>query len=244
MTEKQIPTVTSVSRAIDILNALGAEDMKSIRELSNDLDITKSTIHRLLQTLEVKGMVKKDSTTEKYGLGYNVLELGKNLVESNVIRNVAHSFMLGLSDETGDTVQLALVENDEILIIEKIDGMNEIRVFAQAGQKYPITYGSFGKIFMSSKNDKEMRELLKDIENNESIIKEIIEIKNSKVAVGIDTPIRGAISLATPIFDSADEIIAAISVAGVKTEEKMNNLEQLEDVIREYGVKISKALSQ
>lgn len=244
MAEKEAATVTSVSRAIDILNALGAEDMKSIRELSHDLNITKSTIHRLLQTLEVKGMVKKDPTTEKYGLGYNVLELGKNLVESNVIRNVAYSYMEKLSDETGDTVQLALVENDEILIIDTIEGMNEIRVFAQAGQKYPITYGSFGKVFMSSKNDEELREVLKESEGNEKIVKEITEIRKTRVAVGVDTPIRGAVSLATPIVDSDDKIIAAISVAGVKTEEKMNDLTQLEDIIRKYGVKISKALNQ
>src|SRR5699024_12507632 len=113
MAEKEAATVTSVSRAIDILNALGAEDMKSIRELSHDLNITKSTLHRILQTLEVKGMVKKDPTTEKNGLGYNVLELDKNLVESNVIRKVAYADMEKRSDETEHTDQRPLVENAE-----------------------------------------------------------------------------------------------------------------------------------
>src|SRR5699024_11599692 len=92
------------------------------------------------------------------------------------------SYMEKLSDETGDTVQLALVENDEILIIDTIEGMNEIRVFAQAGQKYPITYGSFGKVFMSSTHDEELRAVLKESEGNETIEKEITEIRKTRVA--------------------------------------------------------------
>ena len=56
----------SVDKAIDILVALGHSYNKTIRELSQELGIDKSTIHRILQTLESRGLVKKNNITDKF----------------------------------------------------------------------------------------------------------------------------------------------------------------------------------
>ncbi|MFD1066008.1 IclR family transcriptional regulator [Oceanobacillus locisalsi] len=249
--EKQT-TVSSVDKAIDILIALGQSDIKTIRELGQQLDITKSTLHRLLQTLESRGLVKKDITTDKYSLGYKILELSSNLKKENEIRELAIGQMEELSRLTGDTVQLAILENNEIIIIETVEGTNTLRVFAQPGQKYPITYGNFGKVFLAYQSTSNIvnhinaTPLLKyasaTITDQEKFIDEVNEVKKNNISVGIDDPIEGAISMAAPITDSNNNIVASLSIAGVKTQQKISEIEKFKMYIMDYADKISNEL--
>ncbi len=243
MNDKEVKkqTITAVDRAIDVLSALGIGQNRTIRDLGNELDITKSTLHRLLQTLEYRGLVKKDAVTEKYALGYKILELAADLKKDHEIREIAYSHMQTLSEEHGDTVQLAILENEEIVIVETVDGTNDLRVFAQPGQKYPVTYGNFGRVFLSGYSDEKIKELISSMPKNEAdkFLEEVSEVRKNKAAVGIDTPIEGAVSIAVPILNSRDEIVASLSLAGVKTQVKTEKIDQIKISVIETGGKIS-----
>lgn len=244
--------VSSVDRAIDILTALGEGNNNTIRELGQRLDITKSTLHRILQTLENRGLVKKDQMSEKYSLGYKILELSANLKRENEIRDLAISHMEELSILIGDTVQLAILENDEIIIIETVEGTSALRVFAQPGQKYPITYGNFGKVFLAYQSSSSILDHIHSyplieyasasITDEDEFIEEVNKVKRNLVSIGIDDPIEGAISMAVPIVDVNDRIVASLSIAGVKTQQKLEDKEKLKEIIKTYGEKISNEL--
>ena len=250
--KEKVSMVSSVDKAIDILLVLGETDNKTIRELGQQLDITKSTLHRILQTLEVRGLVKKNNLTEKYALGYKILELGSHLKLQNEIRELAITHMEGLRDRIGDTVQLAILEDDEIMIIETVEGTNALRVFAQPGQKYPITYGNFGKVFLAYQTPSNVLHHIKNnplkkyasasIVEEEKFIIKVNEVRETKISISVDDPIEGAFSMAVPIVKRNGDIVASLAIAGVKTQENLDNIDQLQDIIKEYAERISNEL--
>ncbi|MCD8874085.1 IclR family transcriptional regulator [Mammaliicoccus sciuri] len=253
MTEKN--TISSIEKAVDILEILSRENNKSIRSLGEDLGITKSTLHRILKTLEIRGLVRKDSSTEKYTLGYKILELSTHLSLQNDLRNIALEHMKKLADATNETVQLAVIDHENILVIETVEGYGQLRVYAKAGEKYPITYGNFGKVFLSKENDLDniskwiekyplQQYASKSIMDQKEYIKHIKEVKENKISIGIDDPIEGAISIAVPIENKWGDIIAVLAIAGVKTEDKLNNLDELMTQVKQYGVKITQELGK
>ncbi|WP_285398738.1 IclR family transcriptional regulator [Lysinibacillus sp. fls2-241-R2A-57] len=248
MGEIKTSTVSSVEKAIDILLALQSENKKSIRELGEELNISKSALHRTLQTLESRGLVRQDGVTEKYALGYKILELSESLQKDIEIRKLAYEDMEELRDLIGDTVQLSIIDNDSILIIETIDGTNALRVFSRAGKRHPITYGNIGKVFLSQKSPKEISKYLekapliqyasKSIMDAEVFLEKIKEVKRKGISTSVDDPMEGAFGIAVPICNSHGEIIAVLSISGVKRFQN-EGLIKLENLAKLYAAKIS-----
>lgn len=248
-TEDKQTQQTSLDKAIDILSLLGQEDNKTIRELSDELNLAKSTIHRVLQILERRGLVKKNRYSEKYKLGYKILEFSSRMKNQEEIRELAIEYMKQLSTITGDTVQLAtLTPEQRVIIIETVEGTNDLRVFARPGQTYPLTYGNFGKVFLSSMTLAEIKKQLKEhplkaygsgsILDEERFIAEVDVVRQNHLAISSDDPIDGALTIAVPIVNSYNEMIAAISIAGVKTHYKMSHIEELKEAIKNFADKI------
>lgn len=244
--------LTTLDSAIDVLLALDSENSKSIRELGQELDVSKSTLHRILQTFEYRGLIKQDSNTMKYSLGLMILELGKGLKETNELRKIAYPLMEQLRDKTGETIQLAIQQDDKIVILENIDGTNLYRLFSQSGTTFPLTYGNFGKIFLSRMDMKYIISIMEkhplkkyspaSIIDPELFLKKISEVKSEGVCIGIDDPTEGAYSIICPIFNHRGETVAAISVAGVKTSNALENIHQTEQVIRKTALSISRKI--
>ncbi|MFJ7971540.1 IclR family transcriptional regulator [Psychrobacillus sp. NPDC096389] len=244
--------LTTLDSAIDVLLALDSENSKSIRELGQELDVSKSTLHRILQTFENRGLIKQDLNTMKYSLGLMILELGKGLKETNELRKIAYPLMEQLRDETGETIQLAIQEEDKIVILENIDGTNLYRLFSQSGMTFPLTYGNFGKIFLSRMDTKEILSIMEkhplkkyspqSIIDPELFLKKISEVKNAGICIGVDDPTEGAYSIICPIVNHRGETVAAISVAGVKTSIALENIKETEQLIRKTALSISRKI--
>lgn len=248
-TKNEAQKSSTLDNAIDILLTLGSQNSKSIRELGEELGIPKSSLHRILQTFENRGFVKQDDKTLKYSIGYAILELGTGLKATNELRNVAYKVMEKLRDMTGETVQLAIQENEKIVILETIEGTKELRLFSQAGKTYPLTYGNFGKIFLSEKSQAEILSLVdkyplekyaaNSIVDRGLYVKRVAEVREEGISLGIDDPIDGAYSIAAPIFNHRKEIIASIAIAGGKMTLDAENIAMIEKLVRESALALS-----
>ncbi|MFE4708845.1 IclR family transcriptional regulator [Peribacillus simplex] len=247
---KNSTTISSVEKAIDILLALQSKNNKSIRELGEELNISKSALHRTLQTLESRGFVKQDQLSEKYSLGYKILELSASLKKDIEIRNLAYEHMEELRNLVGDTIQLAILNGESILIIETVDGTNDLRVFSQAGEKYPITYGNFGRVFLSQFSTEEVKRYIKKYPLKRYASKSIVDeaifleklktVKDLGLSTSIDDPIEGAFSMAAPIYDFQGNIVASLAISGVKRFQSEKSPIELEKLTKLYAAKISK----
>ncbi|WP_330232269.1 IclR family transcriptional regulator [Nocardia sp. NBC_00508] len=138
----------SLLRALTILVALG-EDSKSLDELAVQLGVHKSTVLRLLQTMESERFVTHDST-HRYVLGSRTFELANQALEQRDIRTVARPHLSALNSTTGQTIHLATYESGEAIYIDKLDAIESMRMYSRIGRPAPLHCTAVGKVLVSS----------------------------------------------------------------------------------------------
>lgn len=233
---KESTTVQSVDRALIIMDILQQNaNGLGITELSSRMGLAKSTIHRMLTSLKNKGYVKQDPVTERYQLGLKLIELGSIVSQSLEIRSIAKPYMDQLVQETGETSHLVVLEDFEIIYIEKIESPYTIRMYSTIGKRAPLYCTGAGKAILSHLSEQEItkylveKELIKYTEktiiNKDLLLEELTNIKQKGYSVDDEEHELGIQCVAAPILDHNNNVVAGLSVAGPlmrMTEEKMN----------------------
>ncbi|MGH3095616.1 MAG: IclR family transcriptional regulator [Streptosporangiales bacterium] len=141
----------SVHKAADVLAALAeSRGNLSARELSDSIQLPRSTVQRLLQALEDTGLVRQESATRKYGLGPRTLELGMAYLARVDVRSEALPHMTGLRDELGETIELAMRVGSSRVYIAQLEARAELKAKADPGRLYPLWAGAAGRVLLAS----------------------------------------------------------------------------------------------
>ena len=158
-------TVKSVERAMEILSALGqGKPQQSLSQLSQSLSLPKTTVHRLIATLEEGGFVKQDPTTRCYGLGSKILELAGALLKQIDLRTVAYPYLEELALATRQTVSLAILEGTDLVYLENFSRGAVFQQPAQIGLRLPAFCRGLGKAILAFLPDSKQQELLEKID--------------------------------------------------------------------------------
>ena len=119
-----MPAVTlTVKKAMDILDCLGkAAHPLAAREIGHALDLPRSTVYRLLTTLEAGGYVSQDpGSSDKYRLGFKITELASSLLNSIDLRQQAGPYLKELRDIAQETVHLVVMDRGQVAYIDKVE---------------------------------------------------------------------------------------------------------------------------
>ena len=153
----------TVVRSMDILNLFidhAALTFQEIIELSN---IPKTSVYRMLISLEEMGFVVKGNDT-KYRLGLLFLTFG-NLVSSRLdIRQLALPIMQDLHKELKEAINLIVREGDEAIYIEKVDNYQKVRLYTSIGRRSPFYAGACSRVLLSFLPDNEIATYLENVE--------------------------------------------------------------------------------
>ncbi|WP_235426948.1 IclR family transcriptional regulator [Cohnella kolymensis] len=151
---KENESLRTVQRALDILNCFSLEQPElSLTEISNQINLAKSTTTRLLATLEHNQMISKNSSTLKYKLGQRLYYLGYITGKSTKIREAAKPVMDQLRDLIKETVNLYVLENDYRVCFEQSEGLESIRHSAKIGEPIPLWDGASGHVLLAYQDD-------------------------------------------------------------------------------------------
>ncbi|MEY2191973.1 IclR family transcriptional regulator [Neobacillus sp. BF23-41] len=246
--------VQSLERALTILNKLSEyPDGIQITRLSEQVGLTKSTIHRLLATLSSMNYVVKDEETDKYKLGLQVLFLSRNLLNNSDIVTVSKPFLEKLSQEVNETVHLCIEDRGEVVYIDKIESTQTIRMYSRIGSRAPMYCTGVGKILLSDKNQDEFNELISNINfipktpstitSKVEFIEEIEKVKSQGYA--LDNAENEVVlrCIAAPIFDHKGKIIASFSISGPSNRVTMDLInDTLIEKMKQYSIAISRNL--
>lgn len=249
--KKPFNLVKSVNRSFDIISLLSnSETHLGVTEISERLTLPKSTVSRLLSTLYYRKIVQKDEETKKYYLGLKLFELGSKIFNELDLRKIVKPFLEDLSREINETVHLVVEDNGEVLYIEKIESNHGLRQYSQIGKRGPLYCTGVGKAFLSTKNNDEIDNILKDIKllpytdktitDVEVLKKEIKKIKKNGYAVDDEEINEGVKCIAAPIFNYTGSSIGAISVSGPTF--RMDNVKEKASKIVNTAKKISQQL--
>ncbi|RDI49626.1 IclR family transcriptional regulator [Nocardia mexicana] len=137
----------SLQRALVILTELG-EDQKTLDQLATRLGVHKSTVLRLLQTMEAQRFVTHDAD-HRYSLGARLFELANRSLERRDVRTVARRHLERLNADTGQTVHLATYESGEAIYIDKLDAIQSVRMYSRVGRPAPLHCTAVGKVLVA-----------------------------------------------------------------------------------------------
>lgn len=124
--EERKQTVRAVERALDILMCFTKKSDLGLTEIAAEIGLHKSTVHRLLATLEEKGFVIRNTATDKYHLGLKIWELSANLSQNDDPAALLLPLMERLRDRLGETVSLYLRDGTDRLRIQAVQSNQAI----------------------------------------------------------------------------------------------------------------------
>jgi DNA-binding IclR family transcriptional regulator len=151
----------TVERALDILETfVGSKSPLGITEISQRVELNKSTTYRILQALLKRGYVHQDSKTNKYQLSHMILRISGTILNENKLREVTRGYLIELSQKTYQTAQLSILENKEIVIIDQTEGKDILRLALKVGQRGPLHCTASGKAILAFLNRDEFKNIL------------------------------------------------------------------------------------
>lgn len=241
-------TVRAVERALDILLCFTKNRELALTEISSQIGLHKSTVHRLIATLEDKGFVIRDSRTDKYRLGMKIWELSTHLSNSDDPAVLLLPAMESLRDRLGETVSLYLRDGAERIRIQAVQSNQAVRRVAQVGARLPLWVGASSKVLVAFAPPASQESLLGSPDWPKSVDKkqyrrQLDEIVRKGYAISIEERESGAAAVAVPIMDRTGRIAAALSVSGPVSRLSEETLEAyaplLKEAARDMGLMIS-----
>lgn len=223
-----------MERAIKILEHL-CRGPASLSELSRELGLHKSTAFGLLQTLARHGYVHQEVKTGRYRLGYRVLALSGAFLEHCDLREIAAPYLEQLVNEHGETVHLVVMDDGQVVYVDKIDSPQSIRMVSRIGRRLPAHCTGVGKAILAYLPEEKVRAIVEKrglprftantITTWEGLVAELARIRAEGVAYDREEIEEGLRCVAVPLIGYGGQPVGAISVSGPvwrMTEEKMS----------------------
>ena len=154
--------IHAIDRAMRILNCFGFDHHElSVSKIGTMTGLHRSTTHRILMALEYHELVKQNPDTSKYFLGIKLFRLGHRAVSQLNLREVYRAFLPRLMNDIKENVHLAILDDDQVLYLDKVEGPHALRVPSRVGRHIP-TYGtSLGEAMLSCLDDDEVNTILR-----------------------------------------------------------------------------------
>ena len=212
-------SIKSVEKLLRILNCFSLDKKEwSIKELHEETGFNKSTIYRLLVTLEQHGYMEQNPVNQKYYLGFRFFHLGSIVQNSMDLRQAALPVMKRLAEETKETIELNIIDQNQRICIEKVDSPETVRNFVRVGERNPLHLGASGKILLAHLDKESQRDILRqyglDEATQDSLLQELDEIRKEGYVVTRGERVPGSFAVAVPIWDHTGQVVAGLTMAG------------------------------
>lgn len=206
--------IRSVVRAFAVFDCFDGDSKSlTLHQISQKLDLPKSTVFRLLNTLVEIGFIHHQED-QSYCMSLKVLRLA-NLVPSTLgIRDVAKPELRALAEKTGETVSLSMLDGHERVVLDVMESSSRLRSIVRVGEVVKLQNGAVGRVFMAFQPKLNFDEIFKDTAAPAALDAELAEIRNAGYACSVGDRLEGASGMAAPVFDLEGECNYCISVAG------------------------------
>ena len=229
----------SLERGLAILSAFKpGRPLLGSSELAREIGLSRSTAHRYVASLAMLGYLQQDPLTRKYRLGPRVLDLGFSAINSMEIREISAPYLQQLSDETGHTVNMAILDAEDIVYVERCrssrQGQRDIDLNLHVGSRLPAYCTSMGKVLLAFLPDDERTALLDQIELSprgpntltarRALLEELGRVREAGLAINNEELAYGLRSIAAPVRSRSGEVAAAINLAAHRSMVSMEDL--------------------
>lgn len=249
-------SINAVDRALDIVMLFHQEKRElGISEISRLLGMHKSTVHRCLTTLERKGFVQQNTETNRYWLGIKFYILGNLFRDKMRIQDIAAPFARQLAEKLNETVHLAILEDSveegpQAVVIYKVETGQRLSTTPRIGSGAPAHCCGVGKVLLAYGPPEVLQKMAQrpltrftanTITEMPRLLLELERVRRNGFCVDMDELEVGLTCIAAPVFNHANEVVAAVSTSG-PTARMLPIKEEIVEEVKKSAVEISQKL--
>jgi IclR family acetate operon transcriptional repressor len=195
------------------------EPLLGVSEIAARVGLHKSTVSRILSTLELEDLVERDTTTRRFRLGLGVIAMAGPLLADLDVRRVAYPVLRDLSRRTGETAALMIWDGDEAVCVEQVASAREVKHTTALGTRYRTAASSSVQVFLARAEPVVVRSLLVkgaiDLPGLteaalEAYLERLRDVRERGVAVNYGETSLEEVGVAAPVCDHRGEPIAAV----------------------------------
>jgi IclR family KDG regulon transcriptional repressor len=241
----------TVEKALKVLELLSVYDTPvRLAELSRELGMNKSTTYRMLESMSKLGYVQQDEPNGRYMITTKMWEIGVRAFQRLDIRAWSRPYLEQIGREVQETAILAIVDNQDVVIVEKYDSVRAVQAFSPLGSRTPIHCSSLGKAFLMVDTEEKLKRLKRPFQSFTdrtittlpALKAEIAKAIEKGVAVAFDEFDDGISGAAAPVLSVDGTVHAVIGVTIPTIRAGGVEFEHAQDVIKLEAAKFSRAL--
>ncbi len=246
--------IQSVAHALDVLEQFsGEQDELGVTELSRRLKLHKNNVFRLLATLEARGYIEQNKSTENYRLGIRCLQLGRNYIEQQGLVRQARAILAELAHKARESAFVAIARRHGMVALEAADPSNRVvKIESLVGELLPLHCTAVGKVHLAFEPEEQVNVQLGEelkrytehtIVERPALLEQLRSVAQQGYAADIGEFIEDVASVAVPVRDYTRSVVAALAVAGPAYRMSSERITQeLAQMVIEAGRKLSEKL--
>lgn len=232
MTAPERPRRSVTAKALAVLGTFdAAHSRRSLTEIAAATGLPLSTTHRLIAELvEWEGLTR--GADGRYEIGRRIWALGSLSAVSRELRAIALPFMQDLSATTGENVHIAVLDGDRALYIDRISGSRAVPVVSKPGARLPLHATGVGKVLLAHADPAVQAAALTRLNRHTPLTvveprrlhRQLQQVLERGYATTHEEMTPGSSSLAVPVFDRTDRVVAALGLVTASTRRELNRL--------------------
>jgi IclR family transcriptional regulator, KDG regulon repressor len=250
----------TLTKGLQLLEALAeSEQSRGISELALQLSLTKSNVHRLLQTLIKCGYVGREANTDRYLLSTKLWRVSRRGRPFDAMRHLIRPVLRSVVDQTGESALFCIRDNDELTPIDQVESPGPVRIFFSVGQPFPID-----RVIMSGKGLTAIqlvalagrpqlealaaaRRIQKQLEANtaygDALAARVQQIRRDGFAFSRGEWVSGVSAVAVPVVNRASETLGVLSCFGPSDRLPDSRLKRVQKILARAAGEISQRIS-
>lgn len=242
--------INSIIKVFKLLEVLTSKSEFELAELCRVLKQPKTTIHRMLLTLESLEYVKHEKS--KYMSSFKLFELGCKVFNNINLFEKIHPFMLRLHEKTLETVNLGVLDGVDIIYIDIIGSKHALNFYLPIGSRHKAYQTALGKAILAFLTENGRLKLFSghklipstshSLKTLEALEKNLKIVRQKGYAIDDEEVNKDVRCIGAPIFNHRGNVIAGLSISGPSKRIHRNNIKYLGKLVMEATKSISKEI--
>ena len=237
----EVRGISVLQNGLAVLRAFSVDEpVLGVSEIAGKVGLHKSTVSRILATLELEDLVERDPTTRRFRLGLGIIALAGPLLADLDVRRVAYPVLQDLSRRTGETAALMVWDGGEAVCVEQVPSSHQVKHTTPLGTRYNTAASSSVQVFLAQLDPFAVRSLLmKGVVDHpgltevalDAYLVRLREIAEQGYAVNYGETSLEEVGVAAPVFDHRGEPVAAVLVSAPRFRISTEQLGLIRDAV-------------
>lgn len=212
-----------ISNAVAVLRCFTVDEpLLGVTEIAAQVGLHKSSVSRILSTLESEGLVERDEPTRRYRLGLGIIAVAGPLLADLDVRRVAYPVLRELGAHTGETSALLLWNGHEAVSVEQIPSRHQVKHTTTLGTRYATGQSASVQVFLATEPPEKVREMLRagtvllpatDDAALDAYAARLAEAASRGYAVNYGETSPDEVGVASPVYDHRGDVVAAVLIS-------------------------------